>query len=148
MLLEEDSAFCTLPTLHDHLVHLGVGEFVKEVLFIYLLPVSREEGQFLELFFELYEELEYAVLVDVLLEEATDIEALLIEDEVDKGNIIQDVLLAASQALEAILQKFAFCCNHLLYNRIHIGHFLVVIRFVGQICQHFEYVSHYCLPLH
>lgn len=52
--------------------------------------------------FELYEEFKDGCLDDILLEEATDIEALFIEDKIYKRDIVQNKLLAPRQALEAI----------------------------------------------
>jgi hypothetical protein len=61
---------------------------MKEMLLLNLLPVLLEEGQFLEEVLELDVEFEDACLAYELLEETHNIEALLVEDEVNQGNAI------------------------------------------------------------
>lgn len=75
---------------------------MEEILLFYLLFVLGEEGQLFEVFLEFYEEFEDARFDDIVLEETTDVEALLVKDEVDKCDMAHDILLPPGQRHKAV----------------------------------------------
>jgi hypothetical protein len=85
---------------------------MEKTAFFYLLPVPFEEGQLLKPVLKLREQPVDAGGAEVLLEEAAEVEALLVEDEVHQGERLQHILTPSRQAAQTELQELALA-DHL-----------------------------------
>ena len=95
------------PELFYLFVHVQVIELEKNKLFIEFAQVFLEKRLFLEILLELEEVFEVFMLFEFLVEEAVQVEADLIEQEIDQGEPLADEIFGIEAALEAEFYKFA-----------------------------------------